>query len=315
MVRRGDTVKVNFGLEGTYDCVVFKVTANFICIRDKLHLKDHRWSESIPIHDWERERFASVIERAPWPWTTQAAAVARSGRNLTSSEEEVDEGENEEDEMRECTVGTMEDAMSRLEQRVRQNEVLSHSTTGGVSVTGQSSVAANVEKCTEDTMEEAMNRLERRVRQRTEEPALAGDDDEEAGGAAESRSSSAAGGGGSSSDRGNNSDGGGYGDDGGDDSGEGEGSPPAAAVVPVAAGPSPVIDLTADTSSSDSDENDSDGGNGDCGDGGDHSDGSGGDSGGDGGGSGNDSSRPKRSRKRKKHAGMVRFDNDGGLTD
>ena len=84
--------------------------------------------------------------------------------------------------------------------------------------------------------------------------------------------------------------------------------------VPVAASPPPVIDLTADTSS-DSDENDSDYGNGDCGDGGDRSAGSGGDSGGGGGGSGNDSSRPKRSRKRKQHAGMVRFENDGGVAD
>ena len=78
VVRRGDTVKVAFGLDGICDCAVFKVTASSVCIRDKL--TNHRWSETIHIRDWEEERFVSVIKRVKWPWT-RSAAIARSGRD------------------------------------------------------------------------------------------------------------------------------------------------------------------------------------------------------------------------------------------
>ena len=55
-------MKVLFAESGVYTCVVFKVTTNYICIREKLS-SPGTWHENIHVRDWEGGRFVSVVER------------------------------------------------------------------------------------------------------------------------------------------------------------------------------------------------------------------------------------------------------------
>ena len=56
-------MKVLFAESGVYTCVVFKVTTNYICIREKLS-SSCGWHENIHVRDWEGGRLVSVVERA-----------------------------------------------------------------------------------------------------------------------------------------------------------------------------------------------------------------------------------------------------------
>ena len=56
-------MKVLFGKDGVYTCVVSKVTTNYVCICDKLS-SSCGWHENIHVRDWEAGRFVSVVERA-----------------------------------------------------------------------------------------------------------------------------------------------------------------------------------------------------------------------------------------------------------